>query len=103
MALRLTNGALKKLHEAHGIDLYNNGLSSADVKSDGLLPFVKIYWAGRLHEQANLTLEQAQADADEMTPNELMTACNEAIKQAFGVTEAIPGEEPKTKSDAAPA
>jgi hypothetical protein len=102
MALRLTNRALRRLEEAHGIDLYNGGLADVDLKAEGLAPFVKIYWAGRLHEQPNLTMEQAQADADDMTPGELMNACNEAVKAAFGITgEAEPEAEVEDKSAAA--
>jgi hypothetical protein len=47
-------------------------------------------------------MEQAQADADDMTPGELMNACNEAVKAAFGITgEAEPEAEVEDKSAAA--
>jgi len=95
--LRLHNRAVRRLKEAHGIDLYSNGLAAVDLQAEGLAPFVKIYWAGRLHESPDLTLEAAQDESDEFTAGELMTAVTAAVRNAFGVT-ATPEARPEADS-----
>lgn len=95
MTLRLTNRALRRLQEVHGIDLYRDGLSKLDLAAEGTAPFVKIYWAGRLAAEPNLTMEQATADADELTPGELMALVTGAVTAAYGI-------KPSTEPEAAP-
>ena len=94
--LRLHNRAVRRLQEAHGIDLYSNGLAKLNTET-GLAPFVKIYWAGRLHESPEITLEQAQEEVDELTAGELMAAVTGAVRSAFGVTTA-PEAKPEVES-----
>ncbi len=45
----------------------------------------KLYWAGRLDECPGMDLEAATAETDDMTPAEMITAVNEAIRTAYNL------------------
>ncbi len=83
--LRLTNRSIRRLQEAHGIDLYGNGLADIDLKVEGTAPFIKIYWAARLHEEPEFTLEEAAEETDELTPGELIARTTAAVQLAYGI------------------
>jgi hypothetical protein len=98
--LRYTNGAMKRLHKDHGIDLMSGQSFAASLNGAGFAPWIQVYWAGRLHETPDLTFDQAEAETDELEPGEIMEGVNEAIRRAFrleGPAAATPDEAPEPK------
>lgn len=92
--LRLTNKAIRILADEHDLDLFSGTLESKlNLQEHGMEPFVRIFWAGRLWEQRDASIEEARAICEELTPGELMLAVRIAIRESMGLSpEASPEE-----------
>ena len=76
--LKYNFGAIKKLFETYKVDLLNVDLS--DFNPVGI---TEIYWAGRLHEDKDLTLEKAESELFDMNPLDVVSGVKSALESSF--------------------
>lgn len=94
--LRLTNKALKRLRDDHGIDLYKGGAEVVEILKDHDNR-VKIYVAAS--GSVGKSQDVAFAEADDMTPAELMASINTAFANSFRSPGGVAEEAPSPKSE----
>ncbi len=88
--LKFNFGAIRRLQEEHGINLFEAGTNILDP-----VILAKVFWAGSLHSSPNLKLEEAHNEIDQLSPSELTEAVTSTIREDFGVVadpETEPGE-----------
>lgn len=76
--LRYKANSLKALEKELNIKI-----TKLDVNSLGITEMIAMLWAGLIHEQSDLTLNQAGDLLDEGEIGEVMKKCGEAITLAF--------------------
>lgn len=83
--LRFDFDAVIRLEEK-GIKLMDGGLTPESVRKPQT--FISLYWAGRLHEQPELTEDQAKAQLKGVPVRHVVNALTAAIKDGLGSDEA---------------